>query len=185
MKIYIKPTSENNNPIFAARNILSINKLYHGGSEPVKNPDLRRCGNTKDFGWGFYCTNYQEQAEQWARRKGGVVSVYTWNPSVLNILKCLEFVDMATEEGQDAWVDFLSDNRLEKSGNQIHDFDIVAGPMGDDSFWAVAVSYMRNPTEDRRQRLINAAKFGKYTKQIVFCTDKALQSLKFLESYEV
>ena len=37
--------------------------VYHGGYEPVTNPEIRIGRNTKDFGAGFYCTIIKEQAE--------------------------------------------------------------------------------------------------------------------------
>lgn len=42
--------------------------VYHGGYEPVSDPEIRIGRNTKDFGAGFYCTIIKEQAERWARR---------------------------------------------------------------------------------------------------------------------
>jgi len=171
--------------IFSARNILSLDKIYHGGSHVITKPDLRRMGDTKDFGWGFYCTNIKEQAERWANRKGGIVNVYTWKPSVLNTLNCLEFKDIETEEGLEAWLDFISENRGEDSGSQIHDFDIAAGPMGDDKLWIPIAAWSRKPTEENRQKVRNAAKFNYPTQQICFCTQRAINALEYYDSYEV
>ena len=39
--------------------------VYHGGYQPVKEPEIRIGRNTKDFGNGFYCTIIKN------RRKGG------------------------------------------------------------------------------------------------------------------
>ncbi len=36
--------------------------LYHGGYCEVKNPDLAKCADFKDFGKGFYLTLSKEQA---------------------------------------------------------------------------------------------------------------------------
>ena len=34
--------------------------VYHGGYQPVKEPEIRIGRNTKDFGNGFYCTIIKE-----------------------------------------------------------------------------------------------------------------------------
>lgn len=54
-------------------------ELYHGSSTIVEFPEVRKTRYTKDFSWGFYCTNSYEQAYKWADRKSisGVVNVYS------------------------------------------------------------------------------------------------------------
>ncbi|WP_338076055.1 DUF3990 domain-containing protein [Acetobacterium wieringae] len=78
--------------------------------------------NTKDFGYGFYCTIIREQAERWAKRYDRpVVSVYTVRMNTgLNIL---EFREMT-----DAWLDFIIDCR----NGAAHNYDIVIGAMAND-----------------------------------------------------
>lgn len=36
--------------------------LYHGSSETVEFPEIRKARFNKDFYFGFYCTQYREQA---------------------------------------------------------------------------------------------------------------------------
>lgn len=36
--------------------------LYHASKEIVEFPEVRKTKYTKDFSWGFYCTNNFEQA---------------------------------------------------------------------------------------------------------------------------
>ena len=96
--------------------------VYHGGYEPVKNPEIRIGRNTKDFGAGFYCTIIKEQAERWARRYSSkIVSVYDVRmDSSLNIK---EFKEMSED-----WLDFIVTCRHGES----HDYDIVIGAMADE-----------------------------------------------------
>ena len=42
--------------------------LYHGSSETVEFPEIRKARFNKDFYFGFYCTQYQEQAARWISR---------------------------------------------------------------------------------------------------------------------
>lgn len=44
-------------------------ELYHGSGQIVEFPEIRKTRYTKDFSWGFYCTNSYEQAYRWADRK--------------------------------------------------------------------------------------------------------------------
>jgi hypothetical protein len=79
------------------------NIIYHGSNVEVKNPKILVNGFYKDFGYGFYCTNYEKQARRWALTKHGasVINFYSYekNPE----LKVLNFEKM-TEE----WLDFVA-----------------------------------------------------------------------------
>ena len=64
-----------------------------------------------------------------------------------------------------------------------HDYDIVEGPMADDTIWDYVEDYMA-------ERISKAAfwelvKFKYPAHQIVFCTVKALQTIKFEGSYSL
>lgn len=43
--------------------------LYHGNNMEIMFPEVRKTKYTKDFSWGFYCTDNYEQAYKWADRK--------------------------------------------------------------------------------------------------------------------
>ena len=77
--------------------------LYHGSKEEVVYPEIRITRYTKDFSWGFYCTNNYQQAYRWADRRSadGLVNVYRYveNPD----LKILRFPEMSDE-----WLDFIA-----------------------------------------------------------------------------
>jgi hypothetical protein len=63
--------------------------LYHASGEVVEFPEVRKSKYTKDFSWGFYCTNNFEQAKKWAKRNRGhaMVNYYTYIENKnLNIL---------------------------------------------------------------------------------------------------
>ena len=77
-------------------------KLYHAGKEIVEYPEIRKTRYTKDFSWGFYCTNIKEQAVRWARRGSGhgIVNVYDYTSD--ETLLILSFKEMTDE-----WLDFI------------------------------------------------------------------------------
>ena len=58
-------------------------ELYHASKEIVQYPEIRKAKYTKDFSWGFYCTNNMQQAIRWANRGAGepIINYYdtVWN----------------------------------------------------------------------------------------------------------
>ena len=92
---------------------MALMTVYHGGYMAVKQPEIRKGHNTKDFGTGFYCTVIKEQAQRWARR---------YDTKVMT----------------DEWLDFIIACR---SGIP-HDFDIVIGAMADDQIYNYISDYM-------------------------------------------
>ncbi len=43
-------------------------KLYHGSTEIVEHPETDKGRNNLDFGKGFYMTDIEQQAIDWAKR---------------------------------------------------------------------------------------------------------------------
>ena len=152
---------------------MAIMTVYHGGYQPVANPEIRIGRNTKDFGPGFYCTIIKEQAQRWAKRYDTkVVSIYevTFSPSV----KIKEFKEMTDE-----WLDFIVDCRSGKT----HEYHIVIGAMADDQIYNYVSDYV-DGTITREQFWV-LAKFKYPTHQINFCTEKALKCLDYRGYEEV
>lgn len=90
--------------------------LYHASKEIVEFPEVRKTKYTKDFSWGFYCTNSIKQAIRWANRREGepVINYYQYIPKEgLSILKF--------DEMTDEWLDFIAECRSGKT----HRYDIV------------------------------------------------------------
>lgn len=149
-------------------------ELYHGSNVSVEKPKVLSNGHYKDFGYGFYCTNFEHQARKWAltRKHRHIVNVYEYTEdSALNILKFSEM----TEE----WLDFIVACRR---GIE-HNYDIVEGPMADDTIWDYIEDYVRGTIT--REAFWILVKFKYPTHQIVFCTEKALDALRYERSYPV
>lgn len=145
--------------------------LYHGSDVIVRNPEVRKTRYAKDFSWGFYCTNSYEQAYRWADRRSshGIVNVYkyTENPE----LKILHFPKM-----NDEWLDFIARCRSGES----HSYDIVEGPMADDTIWDFVNGFVSGKIP--RNVFWEYAKFKHPTHQISFHTINALRCLEFERS---
>lgn len=143
-------------------------ELYHGSVEIVEFPEIRKTKYTKDFSWGFYCTNSYEQAYRWAdrRREDGIVNIYKYQENKdLNILKF--------EKMSDEWLDFIAECR----NGKIHDYDIVEGPMADDTIWNFVNDYLLGNIS--RNVFWEYAKFKHPTHQISFHSIRALNCLTF------
>jgi len=148
--------------------------LYHGSKEIVEVPEIRIVKYNKDFYFGFYCTIMSEQAKRWAVRFTGKGMVNEYEYVENSELRILKFPNM-TEE----WLDFITACRNGKS----HDYDIVEGPMANDTIF----NYIQNYIDGKISRTAfwELAKFKKPTHQISFHSARALETLTFKRAYEV
>lgn len=145
--------------------------LYHGSHDVVRFPEIRKGLYTKDFSWGFYCTNNLEQAVRWANRGNGkaVVNEYVYTPDAK--LSVLKFETMTDE-----WLDFIAQCRSGK----LHKYDIVEGPMANDTIWNYVNDFIKGTIN--RKQFWALAEFRYPTHQISFHTLSALNCLKFERS---
>jgi len=148
--------------------------LYHGTNAVVQRPEIRVAGYNKDFGFGFYCTRFERQAQRWALTKPGrhIVCRYSYTPD--NSLRLKTFDEMT-----DGWLDFVAACRHGIS----HPFDIVEGPMADDEVWDYVEDFLSGRIS--REAFWALARFKHPTHQILFCTDSALQTVTFESYYEL
>ena len=160
-----------------------MSKVYHGSIEEVKNPEIREPNRSLDYGSGFYTTTSYEQAKRLVERrmkdKGvnvGYVNVYELDEDFVKRMKSLIF-EKPTEE----WVNFVMKNRTERGF--VHDYDIVYGPVADDSVYTQFTLYeggvISLPT------LIQELKTYKLVDQYLFHTEESLLAIKFVESKEI
>lgn len=157
-----------------------MSRVYHGSIDEVVNPEIRQPNRSLDYGAGFYTTTSYEQAKRWVERrmkdKGvavGYVNIYELDEKLVKNMKSL-FFEKPTEE----WVSFVMRNRTER--NFVHDYDIVYGPVADDSVYTQFTLYeggiISLPT------LIHELKTYKLVDQYLFHTEKSLLAIKFVKS---
>lgn len=149
-------------------------EIYHGSNICVDKPKILTNGHYKDFGYGFYCTNFEHQAQKWAltRKKAHVVNIYSYTEN--KDLNICNFSKMTDE-----WLEFVVNCRRGKE----HNFDIVEGPMADDTIWDYIEDYVAgNITKEAFWVLV---KFKYPTHQIVFCTEEAIKTLQYERSYSL
>ncbi len=153
-------------------------KLYHGTNQAFEAIDLQKSKPNKDFGKGFYLSADYEQALNMARIKveqqqqgTPLVMEFEVDEDAMNALHLLRFDDYSEQ-----WAEFILANRNNSTGNPIHDYDIVIGPIADDrvglQLWKYESQLIDLPT------LVSKLKYMKgMTVQYFFGTEKALTLL--------
>lgn len=150
-------------------------KLYHGSNMVIDQIDLSKCKPYKDFGQGFYLTEIKEQAEQMARRTsaiyGGeaVVTEFEFDETALKILSVKTF-----EEPSEEWALFVMANRSRKNMQPTHSFDIVIGPVADDTIATLFRNFDDGIID--LQMLVNGLKYKKFHHNICFNRQKPLNT---------
>lgn len=144
------------------------NIVYHGSNVEVSVPRILQNGFYKDFGYGFYCTDYEKQAKRWAMTRKGESVLNKYEYVSNERLKVLKFYEMTNE-----WLDFVAYCRR---GIE-HKYDIVEGPMADDQIWNFVEGFIDGRVP--RDAFWELVRFNHPTHQIVFCTEEALETLTF------
>jgi len=174
----------------------TILTLYHGSDHIITNPTLNGGKVYNDYGRGFYTTENFELAGEWACQSNndGYVNKYMINT---NSLKILDLQSNAYSVLN--WIAILLKNRVfnhkgdlaSKAHNFILDnylpdtqpYDVIRGYRADDSYFAYAEGFINNAISVRQ--LESALKLGKLGIQYALISDKAFNSLSYIDSYPV
>lgn len=152
--------------------------LYHGSNLMVSEPKLVEQNRFLDFGYGFYTTTNKVQAIGFAdkvtkRRKEGVptVSIYEIDEDkAFSECSVLQF-----DAPNEAWLDFVSENRAGNYGGKTYDF--IYGPVANDDVYTTFTLYTAGVLT--KEQTIEALKIKKLYNQLVLTSAKALSYLKF------
>jgi len=154
-------------------------KVYHGSYTEIETIDLSKGELQRDFGRGFYVTKLREQAEYWAKRKSnlkktkGIVTEFTFYESTFSsdYYKLLRFEDYSEE-----WLDFVILNRKNDLLNNVHNYDIVEGPVADDAIATRIILFLKGGIS--KNDFLEDLRFKHaISHQIAFCTEKSLAML--------
>lgn len=155
-------------------------KVYHGSDTVVQKPRILHSKRRMDFGSGFYTTQSRTQAEKWARsvrrrRDSPEAFVTEFDYEEKPEMNILIFDGPFAE-----WFDFIIRNR---KGTFTHDYDIIIGPVADDSVYDTLFLFESGYiTREEAIRKLNSAKLDG---QILFHTDKSLECITYIDSWEV
>ena len=155
--------------------------LYHGSNVEIEKIRLDLGKPGKDFGKGFYLNPNYEQAFRMAQKtksilKQGteIVSSFEFNDELLNdsSFNVKIFSDYDRE-----WAEFVVANRKNISDIPIHNYDIVIGPIADDTVGLQIRRFIRGYI--RLPEFIEELRFnGDHAIQYFFGTEKAINLLR-------
>ena len=158
--------------------------LYHGSTELVDKPEIRKGDVYLDFGVGFYTTTSLSQAERWAKIKMrrnnsnvGYVSVYRFDYEKAEQSLAVKRFDTADEK----WLQFVVGNRKGVMTDELVDMHI--GPVADDNIYQ-SIRLFETGAYDAEytvKKLITEVLHD----QLALHTEKALSFLTFMEAKEI
>lgn len=160
--------------------------VYHGTTLEIKEPKILTAEIGRDFGFAFYTTDIQEQAERWAIRRAKIQSRKEKHKvfSVVNEYEWTHIEGLSVKKFDGAsmdWLEMVVKCRSELSYR--HNYDIVIGKIANDNV-GETVSYVIQGIM-RKEDAIERLRFEKINNQIAFCTQKSLSQLRFVGSYIV
>lgn len=156
--------------------------LYHGSNVEIEQIDLSLSRKGKDFGCGFYLNANSQQAMDMATRTASrmrsgspIVSAFEFDDTLLSSqgdLNIKVFDDYSVE-----WAEFVLMNRKNLSDTPAHPYDIVVGPIANDTVGVQIRRFIMGYISI--EKLIEELKFnGNHTVQYFFGTEKAINLLK-------
>ena len=88
--------------------------VHHGSDVIIREPSAELRGPASDFGRGFYCTDDQELAGEWACRSGksGFINRYEWEDEGLKIL------DLRLDPREEAEAEEPEEDAAENAGSE-------------------------------------------------------------------
>ena len=153
-------------------------KLYHGTNTEIRYIDLNESRVGKDFGLGFYLTPDKKVAQRQAERKfeqfgTGHAKVYEYDieEDAMRGLEVLRFESYTLE-----WARFVLQNRMNRTRKQIHNYDVVIGPIADD-----VIGYQIRRVEEgiiSEEQFLEEIKYHTVTIQYLFATEKSIRLLQ-------
>ena len=169
--------------------------LYHGSEQIIESPTFGLGKQNNDFGLGFYCTESEELAKEWAvsSLRNGFANRYSLDTEYLKILN-LNSPNYTILN----WIAVLVAHRLfsikspaaqrakryliDNFGVNVNAYDLIIGYRADDSYFDFAASFLNNGISV--QQLANAMRLGKLGEQIVIKSKYAF-SLLYYDGFSI
>lgn len=167
--------------------------LYHGSGKIIEKPEFGKGKAHNDFGLGFYCTESEDLAKEWAcsSLKDGFANKYILDTEHLKILH-LNSADYTILN----WIAVLVQNRLfriktpiagrakkylaEKFYVNVNAYDVITGYRADDSYFDYADLFLNNGITV--EQLARAMRLGKLGEQVVIKSEYAFSQLHYESS---
>ena len=169
--------------------------IFHGSEQIVETPEFGLGRRNIDFGLGFYCTESEDLAKEWAvsSLRNGFANRYTLDTEYLNILN-LNSPDYTILN----WIAILVEHRLfsiktpvarrakryliDNFGVNVNAYDLITGYRADDSYFDYAESFLNNGISV--EQLARAMRLGKLGEQIVLKSKFAFDRIRY-EGFDI
>ena len=169
--------------------------IFHGSEQVVEVPTFGLGRKNNDFGLGFYCTESEDLAKEWAvsSLRNGFANRYTLDTEYLNILN-LNSPDYTILN----WIAVLVEHRLfsiktpvarrakryliDNFGLNVNAYDLITGYRADDSYFDYAESFLNNGISV--EQLARAMRLGKLGEQIVLKSKFAFDRIRY-EGFDI
>lgn len=167
--------------------------VYHGSSKIIEKPIWGMGNSNNDYGLGFYCTENEELAKEWAcsSESDGYANKYSLDLTDLSVLSLTNgeynilnwlFVllenrqfrisgDIATQAKEYIFDNFAIDYKK---------YDVIKGYRADDAYFSFANAFLNNTISV--SQLEKAMVLGKLGEQVVAISQKAFNAFEFIEA---
>ena len=154
--------------------------LYHGSDHIIETPVYGHGRLHNDYGRGFYCTECDELAKEWAvgEHRDGFVNCYSLDTAELKILNLNDnlFTPMH-------WLNTLLQNRIFDILTPVEQADLISGYRADDSYFSYARDFIGGVIS--YEQLAKALKLGNLGIQVCIKSERAFRKLKYVGSEKV
>ena len=167
--------------------------LYHGSKEIIEKPTLRGGKESNDYGYGFYCTENIELANEWAcpDNNDGYANKYELDMTGLNVLDLTKpeynilnwmalLLQFRIPKGMTPNDEMAREYILKNFSIDLTKVDVIIGYRADDSYFSFARDFLKNTITVAQ--LSRAMELGKLGIQVVLHSKKAFEQLKYIES---
>ncbi len=167
--------------------------LYHGSEKIIDKPTYGKGNRNNDYGRGFYCTESEELAKEWAcfKNNNGFANKYEFDMSDLKVLYLNSREHILLN-----WLALLTENRTYWENSAVSEtakkyiaenftidvsgYDVIIGYRADDSYFSFAQDFVAGAISYRQ--LGEAMKLGKLGEQIVLMSPKAFEKIKYISN---
>ena len=170
---------------------MALLTLLHGSSQIVEKPELARGKEYNDYGRGFYCTQDEDLAREWACKNGtdGFVNRYELDTDGLQTLDLSDGAHTVLD-----WIALLLKYRtfrlsssiamdartylIDHFAPDVSQVDLIVGYRADDSYFQFAQSFVENTLPLRA--LGQALRLGNLGVQTALVSEKAFARIRFM-----
>ena len=156
--------------------------VFHGTNVVIEQPKIINRYKTLDFGEGFYTTENEMQAKDFA-----IKVCLRRTPSLYPIVNCYEFTEdisrfsvLKFEVPNEKWLNFVVERRKGITMNE--KYDLIIGPVANDDVFGTILLYEAGQLD--KESTLKRLNIKKLYNQVVFCSELVLKNLTFLKSYK-